>query len=66
MKQHQQAVDDLKAQIQAQVSFATSATATQNAQAWKALADIMSGQIGGYGGVAGRALTAGAGTVVRY
>lgn len=66
MKEHQDAVDSLKAEIAAQTAFATSATATQNAQAWKALADIMSGQIGGYGGAAGRSLTAGAGTVVRY
>lgn len=64
--EHTSALRDLQSAIDAQRQFAQSALTTQNAQAWKALADILSGQIGGYGGLGSRTLTAGAGVVTRY
>jgi tail lysozyme/D-alanyl-D-alanine carboxypeptidase-like protein len=66
MKEHQQAVDQLQAEIKQQNAIASSTLGIGLREAQRALADVISGQIGGYGGAASRALTAGAGTVVRY
>lgn len=62
---HTDALKALQGEVAAQRRLAESAIGTQNAQAWKALADIMSGQIAGVD-IAGRALTAGAGRLARY
>jgi len=58
------AVDQLRAAIQEQTNFARSVAATSSAQAFKALADIMSGQLGDQ--VNGRSHTAGDGSIARY
>lgn len=65
-KAHTEAVKSLKDEIDKQNQIASSTMGIGLREATRALADMISGQIGGYGGVGGRALTAGAGTVVRY
>lgn len=64
-KEHTDALNAVKAEVKRQTDFATSATATTNYQAWKALADILSGQIVGRG-VTGRAFTPGYGVESRF
>lgn len=59
------ALKDLEAEIKRNTDFATDVLNTQNASLAKSVADLISGQIAGYG-IAGRALTAGAGSVARY
>lgn len=61
-----QAIKDLKAAIDEQNAHAESVKSVSLGAAWKAMADLISGQIGGYPGVAGRALTAGTGSVARF
>ena len=55
----------LQEEIKRQNNFAESVNAVSTGVIWKALADLVSGQIGGIG-YSGRALTASAGSVVRY
>jgi hypothetical protein len=59
-----QAEKEMKDELKRQTDFAQSATATNSATAWKALADILSGKLGPMAVTAGR--TAGAGSVGRY
>lgn len=65
-KAHTDAIKALKEEITKQNAIAGSTIGIGLREAQRALADMISGQIGGYGGVAGRAFTAGAGSVVRY
>lgn len=59
------ALADLQRSLDEQLNFAKSVLATENFQLTKSLADIVSGQIAGYG-VAGLKLTAGSGALARY
>jgi len=63
---HMNALQSLQDEVSKQNQFAVDVRTVQMGQLAKGLADFISGQIGGYGGVTGRSLTAGAGTVVRY
>jgi TP901 family phage tail tape measure protein len=46
IEEHKAVEEELTKQIKEQVDFAKSATATSSATAWRALADILSGQLG--------------------
>jgi hypothetical protein len=59
------AIRDLKASVDANTAFAQSVAATETFTLAKSLADVVSGQIAGFG-LAGRALTTGSGALARY
>ncbi len=62
---HAAAIRDNNAELKRQTDLASTADTTKSYQAWKALADIMSGQIGGFG-VAPRSYTPGTGVAFQY
>jgi hypothetical protein len=59
------AMKELTDAIKRQNEFATAVTSVSLGEAWRAMADLISGQIAGYG-YAGRAATAGSGAGARY
>jgi len=65
IKEHSDLVAQSNAEMKRQTDFAASARDSSNYQAWKALADVLSGQIVGLG-AAGRSYTPGTGVAHTY
>lgn len=64
-RQRMAVFEQIRDEIKRNTDFAQSVTATSNAQITKSLTDLISGQLAGFG-IAGRALTAGSGSLARY
>jgi len=64
-KEHADALNGVKAELKRQTDYATSIANTDAFQIKKYLADVLSGQVGGYG-VTPRSFTPGAGVAFRY
>jgi hypothetical protein len=65
IKAQTDALNSLRDEVKRQNDYATSVAGITAKEAVRAMADVISGQIFGYG-YSGRAMTAGAGSVVRY
>lgn len=65
-KEHTAAIAALKDEINKQNAISSTTVAIGLREAQRALADMISNQLGGYQGAGGRALTAGAGRTARY